>query len=143
MFLRIIIIYFVIPIMIISSFIVPNFVKNEIVPVRIYIDNINSNEHQIINDINKSIEDNINKLYERNVSHLNFSITLFSVCLGLFTIVFGLFYFLKINEIQKELNTIKNLPEEFFKRFYKQQFKDNIVKLFSKNDIVRSSACFG
>lgn len=122
-------------------FIIPRIEKNKYIPIEIYTYNTNSNDYNKI--INESIEENINKMYDRHISHLNVSITLFSVCLGIFTIIFGAFYILKINEIQKEINNIKNLPEEVFKKFYKEKLKDDITNLLSKNNIKRNIAIKG
>lgn len=122
-------------------FIIPRIEKNKYIPIEIYTYNTNSNDYNKI--INGSIEENINKMYDRHISHLNVSITLFSVCLGIFTIIFGAFYILKINEIQKEINNIKNLPEEVFKKFYKEKLKDDITNLLSKNNIKRNLAIKG
>lgn len=119
-------------------FIIPRIEKNKYIPIEIYTYNTNSNDYNRI--INESIEENINKMYDRHISHLNVSITLFSVCLGIFTIIFGAFYILKINEIQKEINNIKNLPEEVFKKFYKEKLKDDITNLFSDDIFVRNLA---
>lgn len=122
-------------------FIIPRIEKNKYIPIEIYTYDTNSNNY--IKIINESIEENINKMYDRHISHLNVSITLFSVCLGIFTIIFGAFYILKINEIQKEINNIKNLPEEVFKKFYKEKLKDDITNLLSKNNIKRNIAIKG
>lgn len=118
--------------------IIPRIEKNKYIPIEIYTYDTNSNNYNKI--INESIEENINKMYDRHISHLNISITLFSVCLGIFTIIFGTFYILKINEIQKEINNIKNLPEEVFSKFYKEKLKDDINNLFSDDIIVRNLA---
>ena len=122
-------------------FIIPRIEKNKYIPIEIYTYNTNSNDYNKI--INESIEENINKMYDRHISHLNVSITLFSICLGIFTIIFGAFYILKINEIQREINNIKNLPEEVFKKFYKEKLKDDITNLLSKNNIKRNLAIKG
>lgn len=122
-------------------FIIPRIEKNKYIPIEIYTYDTNSNNYNKI--INESIEENINKMYDGHISHLNISITLFSVCLGIFTIIFGAFYILKINEIQKEINNIKNLPEEVFSKFYKEKLKDDIANLLSKNNIKRNLAIKG
>lgn len=122
-------------------FIIPKIEKNKYTPIEIYTYGINSNDYNKI--INDSIEENINKMYDRHISHLNISITLFSVCLGIFTIIFGAFYIIKINEIQKEINNIKNLPEEVFSKFYKQKLKDDINNLLSEDSIKRNFAIKG
>lgn len=122
-------------------FIIPITEKNKYIPIEIYTYDTNSNNY--IKIINESIEENINKMYDRHISHLNVSITLFSVWLGIFSIIFGTFYILKINDIQKEINNIKNLPEEVFKKFYKEKLKDDITNLLSKNNIKRNIAIKG
>ena len=122
-------------------FIIPRIEKNKYIPIEIYTYDTNSNNYNKI--INESIEENINKMYDGHISHLNISITLFSVCLGIFTIIFGAFYILKISEIQKEINNIKNLPEEVFSKFYKEKLKDDIANLLSKNNIKRNLAIKG
>lgn len=122
-------------------FIIPRIEKNKYIPIEIYTYDTNSNNYNKI--INESIEENINKMYDGHISHLNISITLFSVCLGIFTIIFGAFYILKISEIQKEINNIRNMPEEVFKKFYKEKLKDDIANLLSKNNIKRNLAIKG
>lgn len=122
-------------------FIIQRIEKNKYIPIEIYTYDTNSNNYNKI--INESIEENINKMYDGHISHLNISITLFSVCLGIFTIIFGAFYILKISEIQKEINNIKNLPEEVFSKFYKEKLKDDIANLLSKNNIKRNLAIKG
>ena len=121
--------------------IIPRIEKNKYAPIEIYTYNTNSNDYNKI--INESIEENINKIYNRHISHLNVSITLFSICLGIFTIIFGAFYILKINEIQKEINNIRNLPEDVFSKFYKEKLKYDIANLLSKNNIKRNLAIKG
>ena len=122
-------------------FIIPRIEKNKYIPIEIYTYDTNSNNYNKI--INESIEENINKMYDGHISHLNISITLFSVWLGIFTIIFGAFYILKISEIQKEINNIRNMPEEVFKKFYKEKLKDDIANLLSKNNIKRNLAIKG
>lgn len=122
-------------------FIIPRIEKNKYIPIEIYTYDTNSNNYNKI--INESIEENINKMYDGHISHLNISITLFSVCLGIFTIIFGAFYILKISEIQKEINNIRNMPEEVFSKFYKEKLKDDIANLLSKNNIKRNLAIKG
>ena len=122
-------------------FIIPRIEKNKYIPIEIYTYDTNSNDYNKI--INESIEENINKMYGRHISHLNISITLFSVCLGIFTIIFGAFSILKINEIQKEINNIRNLPEDVFSKFYKEKLKYDIANLLSKNNIKRNLAIKG
>ena len=130
----------------VSVFISHIFISNreKIEPISISI-NISDTNQNIVeeNFITKAIEENINKLYDRSISNLNTSIILFSTCLGIFTILFGVFYISKINEIQKEINNIKSLPEEVFKKFYKQKLKDDVNNLLSDNPIVRNIAIKG
>lgn len=130
----------------ISIFVSHIFISNieKIEPISISI-NISDTNANIIKEsfITKSIEENINKLYDRSISNLNTSILLFSTCLGVFAILFGVFYISKINEIQKEINNIKNFPEEVFKKFYKQKFKDDINNLLSDDVIKRNIAIKG
>ena len=94
----------------ISVFISYIFISNretiEPISISINISDTNSNIEESF--VTKSIEENINKLYDRSISNLNTSILLFSTCLGIFTILFGVFYISKINEIQKEMNDIDN-----------------------------------
>ncbi len=123
-----------------SVFYLPTIHKNQPVPINVYILENKPLDYKLDSSINKSIEDNIEKLYNKNISHLNTSIILFSTWLGIFGIVFGIFYFLKINQLQKELEKMKNVPEEVFKKFYRQQLKINIDKLLSDNNITRSAA---
>lgn len=140
------IIYFIVLLVmscLISIFVSHIFISNreKIEPISISI-NISDTNANIIKEsfITKSIEENINKLYDRSISNLNTSIVLFSTCLGIFTVLFGVFYISKINEIQKEINNIKNLPEEVFKKFYKQKLKDDVNNLLSDNPIIRNIA---
>lgn len=141
--------YFIILIIIsalISIFISYIFLSNnleKVEPIIINVDIADTNANMQESFITKSIEENINKLYDRSISNLNTSILLFSTCLGIFTILFGVFYISKINEIQKEINNIKNLPEEVFKKFYKQKFKEDINNLLSDDVIKRNIAIKG
>ncbi|WP_304354651.1 hypothetical protein [Brachyspira innocens] len=143
------IMYFIILLVIsclISIFVSHIFISNreKIEPISISI-NISDTNANLIEEsfITKTIEENINKLYDRSISSLNTSIVLFSTCLGIFTVLFGVFYISKINEIQKEINNIKSLPEEVFKKFYKQKFKDDINNLLSDDVIKRNIAIKG
>lgn len=138
--------YFIILIIIsasISIFISYIFLSNnleKVEPIIINVDIADTNANMQESFITKPIEENINKLYDRSISNLNTSILLFSTCLGIFTILFGIFYISKINEIQKEINNIRSLPEEVFKKFYKQKLKDDVNNLLSDNPIIRNIA---
>lgn len=74
-------------------FIIPRIEKNKYIPIEIYTYDTNSNNYNKI--INESIEENINKMYDGHISHLNISITLFSVCLGIFYNYFWRFLYFK------------------------------------------------
>lgn len=100
----------------------------------------NSDATKIQEDINKSITTLIEKEYDRTVTKIDFSITLFSSALGIFTIIFGLFYFSRIREAEKAIEEIQKTPDVFFRKFYKEQFKNNIPNLFSENNIKRYNA---
>ena len=91
-------------------------------------------------EINKSILSNIENAYEKSIAKIDLSITLFSCALGIFTIVFGFFYFLKIRESEKLMEEIQTRTDDFFKRYYRNQYNKNVSDLFSDNNIKRANA---
>lgn len=100
----------------------------------------NSDSNRIQQELNESITKIVEEQYERTINKLEFSITLFSSALSIFTIIFGLFYFSRIRETEKVIEEIQKTPDIFFKKFYKEQFKNNISTLFSENNIKRYNA---
>jgi len=112
---------------------------NDVMPIKINIWGQNMSA-EAKEEINKSINSNVESLYEKSISKLDVSITLFSCALGIFTIVFGFFYFLKIRESEKLMDEIQNKTSEFFKRHYREQFDKAIAELFSANNIKRYNA---
>jgi hypothetical protein len=83
---------------------------------------------------------NIENIYDRLITNIQFSISLFSAILVIFTIVFGVIYFSKIRDAEKLIKEIQETPELFFKQFYREQFNKNISNLFSQNYIKRNDA---
>jgi hypothetical protein len=114
-------------------------IRDNIIPIHIYVQS-NDSAFKVAEEVNSSIADNMEKLYEKSISKLNVSITLFSCALILFTIVLGFFYFTKINEVQKLVGEIQKTPEIVFKRYYRIMYEKSISNLFSDNIIQRYDA---
>jgi uncharacterized protein YxeA len=116
-----------------------NSQSDDMIPIKINIfgDKIPNN---VQDEINNSITTSVEKAYEKSISRLNVSIMLFSCALGIFTIVFGFFYFLKIRESERLMEEMKNKTDEFFRKYHREQYNKNVSDLFSDNNIKRYNA---
>jgi hypothetical protein len=108
-------------------------------PVYIFTQESSKSE-KISNDINKNIQENVERIFERTLSKFNMSIMIFSTALGIFSLIFGLFYFFKIRESEKLMNEIQYRTDEFFRRHYREQYTNSITDLHSENNIKRYNA---
>ncbi|GHV74636.1 hypothetical protein AGMMS49940_19380 [Spirochaetia bacterium] len=122
----------------ITTFIISGTVGN-IIPANIYVWGEES-AIKIEKEVNDTITTNMEKLYEKSISKLDTSITLFSCALVIFAIVFGFFSLSKINEAQKLLEEIEETPDIVFKRYYKDVYTKSIPDFFSEDMIKRSEA---
>ncbi|GBU28516.1 hypothetical protein R84B8_02075 [Treponema sp. R8-4-B8] len=120
-------------------FVVPIFKKNDIIPINIFIFE-NELSIKIQEEINNSISTNIENIYNRLLSNIQFSIALFSAALVIFAIVFGVIYFSKIKDAENLIKEIQKTPGLFFEQFYREQYNMNTSKLFSENLIKRYDA---
>ena len=115
------------------------FKINDFVPVRVFVygDKLST---EVQEKINNSIISNIENIYDRLLANIQSSITLFSIMLFIFTIVFGMIYFSKLRDAEKLMTNIQKTPSMFFKQFYQEQYKDNMLKLLSQNPVIRNDA---
>jgi hypothetical protein len=79
--------------------------KNVTVPMYIYVYG-NELSAKVQEEINLSVNSNIEKIYNQLLSNVQFSIALFSCSLVVFTIIFGWLYFSKIRDAE---NLIKEI----------------------------------
>jgi hypothetical protein len=89
------------------------------------------------NEVSQTIQENSTKLYDQTVSRMDFALTLFSCGIGVFTIIFGLFYFTKIKDME---DLIDDKPDTFFKSIYKRQYDTAILDIFASDNIKRYEA---
>lgn len=120
-------------------FVTPIFKKHDIIPTNIFIFE-NELSVKVQEEINNAILTNIENIYNRLLANIQLSIALFSVTLVIFAVVFGLIYFSKIREAEKLIQEIQKTPDLFFKQFYREQFNQIVLKLFSQNHITRNDA---
>ena len=114
------------------------YTSKNIVPIEMTV--IDIGQQNTSNEIIDVVRTQYDDMVDRTYSNLNISIALLSCGLVMYTIVFGLFYFTKLREVEKTITLIKNSPNDFFRAYYKEQFNDTIPVLYSDNNILRTEA---
>jgi hypothetical protein len=115
------------------------FNENKINPARILVFD-NELSLKVQDEINNAISENIENIYNRLLSNIQFSIALFSAALVFFAIIFGFIYFSKIKDAEVLIKEIQKTPDLFFEHFYRVQFNESLSDLFSKDNIKRNDA---
>ena len=96
----------------------------------------NDLENFFKNYSNSYIKDELNK----NLSLINFPITLFTFVFSAFLLITGYISFNEINNSKKLLNEIQNAPEKVLDVYYSRMLPKIMLDIFNDNSVIKSDA---
>jgi len=105
-----------------------------------HTDNKNKLIIELDTKITKEIESYITDRFSQTVSVLNHQITLFSSIMTLLLVVFGVFSFKKMSEIENLSRELQNTPEKVVKKYAEKQLQQILLDLDTDDYIIKNKS---